>query len=69
MLTRKLAYSIYCFLLSSVEFILKKEKIVPETVKKSGLICIKVLLQIHSSLGREEGCLFSENIHILMVLL
>lgn len=32
---RKLAYSIYCFLLSLVEIILKKEKIVPETGKKN----------------------------------
>lgn len=70
-LTRKLMYSIYCFLLSSVEFILK-EKIVPETgikKKKKGLICIKNILQIHCFGGRKEGYLLLENTQILMVLL
>lgn len=63
-------YSIYCFLLSLVDFILK-EKTVPETgiKKKKGLICIKNILQIHCFGGRKEGYLLLENTQILMVLL
>lgn len=60
MLTRKLIYSIYYFLFSSVEFILKKK--VPEIGGKKRLICIKILLQIHC-FGEEKRDVCSQKMH------
>jgi len=62
-LTSKLPYSIHCFVLSSVEFILKNTKYFLKQEKKSVLICIKVLLKF-ATFGEEKKFFLRKYTHL-----
>lgn len=57
MLTRKLAYSIYCFLLSLIEFILKKKKYFLKQEKNQSWFALKFFCKfLHFWQGKKDIC-------------